>query len=93
MNNQACGIEVARDTPEVLRALQELRQTTERYEHLVGRLAGRLSCVTSPCPAVNPNETKPTGYSVALAGEIGEIQRKLVATTDELESMYERIEL
>ena len=87
------GSSPERDTPEVMRAINDLRCVVERYDHLVGRLHDRLNCVVTPAPPACSEQCKESGYSTALASSINEARCKLRDITDNLESLYERIEL
>jgi hypothetical protein len=82
-----------RDTPEVTRAINDLRCVVDRYDHLVGRMHDRLDCVTTPAPPMCSNEAKESGYCTGLASAINEVRCKLRDITNSLESLYERIEL
>lgn len=84
---------IERDTPEVLKAMNDLRCVIDRYDNLVNRLADRLSCVTVPSPPANEPQEKEGGYRTGLASAISEERRKLRDITNILESLYERIEL
>lgn len=82
-----------RDTPEVARAMNDLRCIVERYDHLVGRLYDRLGCVTTPAPPMCSDQGKESGYCTGLASAINEARCKLRDIINSLESLYERIEL
>lgn len=82
-----------RDIPEVARAMNDLRRVIERYDHLVGRLHDRLSCVATPAPAECSDHDKEIEYCTGLANAINEARCKLRDVTNSLESLYERIEL
>lgn len=85
--------EPERDTPEVARAINDLRCVVERYDHLVGKLHDRLNCVTTPAPPMCSDMNKESGYCTGLASAINETRCKLRDITNSLESLYERIEL
>ena len=82
-----------RDTPEVARAMNDLRCVVERYDHLVGRLHDRLNCVVTPAPPACSDMSKESGYCTGLASAINEARCKLRDITNSLELLYERIEL
>lgn len=93
-NNGPCKVEPARDTPEVMRAIEELREVVQRHDDLVGRLCDRLRCVvvqSEPVP-IERSDKKPP-YQTELAVEISSIRCQIRDITDSLESMYYRIEL
>lgn len=91
LGGKCCAPE--RDTPEVARAMNDLRCVVERYDHLVGRLHDRLNCVTTPAPPMCSDMNKESGYCTGLASAINEARCKLRDITNSLESLYERIEL
>ncbi len=92
-SSAGCAISPARDTPETARALNDLRAVVDRYDHLVGRLHDRLSCVVAPSSPVCADEKEGIGYQTGLASDINGLRCKLRDVTNSLESLYERIEL
>lgn len=82
-----------RDTPEVARAMNDLRCVVERYDHLVGRLHDRLNCVATPALPMCSDQNKESGYCTELANAINGVRCKLRDITTSLEGLYERIEL
>jgi|GEM_PF-4472696 hypothetical protein len=88
-----CNVSPERDTPEVARAMNDLRNIVERYDNLVGRLHDRLNCVVTPAPPICTDQNKESGYCTGLASAINEARCKLRDITNCLESLYERIEL
>lgn len=84
--------ESARDIPEVRRALGNIDAVICRYDHLVGRLADRLSCITAPIPPA-VNDAKEPSYQTSLANELDVLQIRLRDITNDLESIYERLEI
>lgn len=77
---------------EVPQALNSLRIVIERYDHLVGLLAGKLACVSiSRPPSVQGQEKE--GYQTDLANMIHSIRCKADSITDNLETLYQSIEL
>ena len=82
-----------RDTPEVVRAMNDLQCVIDRYDNLVGKLHDRLNCVTTPAPPMCQDANKESGYCTSLASDINRFRCKLRDITDGLEGLYERIEL
>lgn len=78
--------------PEVAQALDDLRSVVERYDGLVGRLSSKLGCVTVPAPPVGSDHAE-KGYQTELANIINQSRCMLRDITDNLESLYQRIEL
>lgn len=88
-----CCVEPERNTPEVMKAMSDLRCVVELYDLLVGRLHDRLKCVVAPAPKTCSDVSKESGYCTELASAINDTSCKLRDITNRLESLYERIEL
>jgi len=85
---------VTERTTEVKKALDDLNSVIQRYDHIVGRLGSRLSCVVSPAPPTSQGiEKAPHGYQTDLANHINGLRCTARDITDNLESLLERIEL
>lgn len=88
--NQLCP--PVSDVREVERVVNQLSCAIDRYENLAAKLSIRLDCVVSPVPPIC-EQTETTGYCTSLAATIDCSTRRLRNITNDLESLYERIEL
>ena len=81
-----------RDAREVERAVNDLQSEIDRYDNVASRLRGRLECITAPaspeCCGVGSVD-----YSTILASTLGSAFVRLRNITNDLELLYERIEL
>jgi hypothetical protein len=82
-----------RDT-EISRVMNELQSVVGRYDFLVGRLHDRLACVSTLGASTNSiDKAKEPAYFTELASSIDSVRLRLRDITDNLEGLYERIEL
>lgn len=91
-HNAVCAGQSQKDKPEVLAALDSLRDVVQRYDCLVGRMSDRLNCVVTAAPPI-PTGKEERGYQTKLASEINEVRCQIRNITDALESLCDRIEL
>ena len=91
---QGAGPIAARDKSETERALDDLRNVVERYDCLVGRLSDKLNPITMPAtPQMENDQSVEKAYQTGLASQINQLRCQLRNVTDNLESLYERIQL
>lgn len=88
--NQLCP--PVSDAREVERVVNQLSCAIDRYENLAAMLSIRLACVVSPAVSTC-GQTETVGYCTSLAATIDCSTRRLRNITNDLESLYERIEL
>lgn len=93
IQSEDCLVASGRDTPEVVRAMNNLNSAVERYDNLVHRLQDKISCVTTCPPPQGEVLNKEIGYQTELANSMDLVFRRLRDITNNLESLYERIEL
>lgn len=81
-------------TSEINSAIEELRQAINRYENLVHRFTDRINAVVTPAPPECTTSGKEQrGQSTQLGMCLDGLHCQLRDITNDLESLYDRIEL
>ena len=85
--------EHVRDTPEVRLAISSIYDVICRYNGVVERLSNKLSCVTIPAHPITTNSKLEPSFKTALANDLDNLRIRLKDITDELESIYDGLEI
>ena len=84
--------EPVRDTPEIQYVISSIDDVICRYNNVVERLSNRLSCITT-APSPNGNTKSESTFKTSLANDLDNLRSRLRDITNELESIYDRLEI